>query len=172
MLLSYSMKGFRSVDNEVVVDLKSTNYKILSKTNVSQTGILKGALFVGKNGAGKSTMLSSVKLLLDLLFSKEELNLLSYFCLTSKKDKKIELNYTFFVRRSTVSYNITIEYGKTLLINENLYINKELIIDRKGSSGVFENGAAPIHATEIEPTRLFLRDLIDANYINVNKILF
>lgn len=172
MLLSYSMKGFKSVRNHVKVDLKSTNYKILSKSNVSNTGILKGALFVGNNGSGKSTMISSVKLLLDLMFSSAEIDLRNYFCLTNTEEKHIQLSYEFAVRSSNVVYELSVEYGKPLLIVEKLYVNQELLIDRVGSNGRYTNNDNPIHASNIEPTRLFLRDLYESNFLNGNKVLF
>lgn len=172
MLQSYTMSGFKSVRNNVRVDLKSTNYKILSKTNVSTSGILKGALFIGKNGSGKSTLLQSLKLLLDLMFNENEIDLRNYFCLTNTEEKHIKLNYEFYIRRASVTYNVDIEYGKPLLITEKLYINNDLLIDRLGSNGRYTNGSNPIHAVDIESNRLFLRDLYESNFLNGNKTLF
>ena len=172
MLLSYSMHGFKSVRNNIKVDLKSTNYKILSKSNVSNTGILKGALFIGQNGSGKSTMIQSVKLLLDLMFNENEIDLRNYFCLTNTEEKHIKLTYDFYIRSSNINYEIDIEYGKPLLITEKLYVNQELFVDRLGSNGRYSNDSNPVHATNIESNRLFLRDLYESNFLNGNKILF
>ncbi len=172
MLESYTIGGFRSANESVHVELKSTNYKILIKSNVSSLGILKGACFVGADGAGKSTMVAPLQLLLDLLFSDNEIDLRNYFCLTNVSEKRIKISYDFCIRRQHIHYDIDVEYGKPLLIVEKLYVNKELVIDRMGSNGRYTNGDNPVHAKDIEANRIFLRDLYESNFLNGSKVLF
>lgn len=172
MLESYTMSGFKSAKNVNHVELKSTNYKILIKSNVSSQGILKGALFVGANGAGKSTMVAPLYLLLELLFSENEIDLRNYFCLTHTDEKRIKLTYEFCIRRQHVKYDLDIEYGKPILIIEKLYVNNELLVDRMGSNGRYTNGDNPVHAKDIESNRIFLRDLYESNFLNGSKVLF
>ena len=170
MLSSFTMQGFRSIQNECRIELKSTNYKILSKTNVSNTGILKGCLFVGPGGSGKSNIQYALKLLLDLLFTDQNVDLRNYFCL-SDKDKKIVLNYHFLVRSCRIHYMIEVEYGKPMHVTEKVYVNEELCIERIGNSGRYISDVNPVRALHIEENELFVRDLYKHNVFIPNKVL-
>lgn len=170
MLTSFTLQGFRSVEKPCTIELKSTNYKILSRSNVSNTGILKGFLLVGPNGSGKSNIQSALKLLLDLLFTDNEIDFRNYFCLFSK-EKHIILTYNFLIRSCKIRYEIEIEYGKPIMVNEKLYINDELCIERIGNNGRYISDVNPVRATEIEENSLFVRELYLHNIFTPNKVL-
>ena len=59
MLKSVELRNFKSFHNKVKIDFEKTNYKTLLNTNVSGN-LLKGALFIGSNSCGKSTVLISI----------------------------------------------------------------------------------------------------------------
>ena len=73
MLKKITLDNFRSFKNRGTVELTKTNYNILSY-NAADNGVLKGCIFVGANGSGKSTIIRGIKLLLDLLFSEKNLD--------------------------------------------------------------------------------------------------
>ena len=66
MLTSITLKDYTTFVSKTIFDFKATNYKILENTNVGSNRILKGALFVGENASGKTQVLKSIVLLLDL----------------------------------------------------------------------------------------------------------
>lgn len=74
MLLKIILSNFKSFKNKTEIDFTKTNYKFLGDTNVTTSGILKGSMFVGANASGKSNIILSIKLLLDLLFKEREIN--------------------------------------------------------------------------------------------------
>ncbi|MBR3693047.1 MAG: ATP-binding protein [Erysipelotrichales bacterium] len=164
------MKGFRSIKNECKIELKSTNYKILSKPNVSNTGILKGFLLVGPGGCGKSNIQYGLKLLLDLLFTDTKVDYRNYFCL-SDKDKTISLHYHFLVRSCRIHYHIEVEYGKPMHVNERLYINDELWCERTDNTGRYISEVNPVRALHIDENELFVRELYKRNVFIPNKVL-
>ena len=66
MLVKLSMKNFKSFMDKSEIDLNATGYEILKDTNKTKDNILKGALIVGGNATGKSTVLKAIKFLLEL----------------------------------------------------------------------------------------------------------
>ena len=72
MLKSLKIKNFISFKNEIVIDFTKTNYTILPQNVNQENGILKGTMFVGGNGAGKSAIITALKLFMDLMFGVEE----------------------------------------------------------------------------------------------------
>ena len=73
MLRKLSINNFKCYSNETVFDFRKTNYKFLEKNTFGK--VLKGALFVGEHASGKTTILQSVKLLLELLFRESTCDL-------------------------------------------------------------------------------------------------
>lgn len=73
MLTKIKLKNFMSFRNETIIDVKATNYKFLSETNV-YNGVLKGLLFVGANASGKTNAIKSILFLFMMLFSNENFN--------------------------------------------------------------------------------------------------
>lgn len=133
MLTRLEIENFMSFKNRTILDLKSTNYKILNQTNLSDDGILKGAIFVGGNATGKTNIILALRVLLDLLFSEKRMNLGIYKCLFSDKDN-IYLAYEFNIKESKIEYQI--EYNtKAHSLNEKLFIDSKLQLERMGESG-------------------------------------
>lgn len=74
MLKKIKLDNYVTFINPTEIDFTATNYRFLEKENVGTNKILKGCLFVGENASGKTKILSSIKLLLDLLFKDKEIN--------------------------------------------------------------------------------------------------
>ncbi len=131
MLKKLKLKNYTTFINETVIDFKATNSKILEETNVGTNKILKGTLFVGENASGKTQVLLSIRLLLDLLFSKETLNIVRFKSLyTDVKDYTIE--YTFDINDEEIVYEIII--GIEGIISEKLRVEDKVLLERIGSN--------------------------------------
>lgn len=133
MLTKLEIENFKSFKNTTVLDFKSTNYKILRNTNVTEAGILKGAIFVGGNATGKSNVIAALKMLLDLLFKEKRMNLGAYKCLFSEMET-MRLYYQFEIQGSCIDYKI--EYNtKNKVIAEKLFVNEALMLERMDETG-------------------------------------
>ena len=117
MLTKITIENFKSFKESTTIDFHSTNYKILQKTNVYDDRILKGAIFVGGNAAGKTNVILAIKLLLDLLFKEKTINIGIYKCLFSE-NPDIKLNYEFDVERTTIKYEIEFNVQKKVLMEK------------------------------------------------------
>ena len=53
------LENFKSIKAPTLIDFRKTNYSILPQ-NISENEILKGAVFVGAIGIGKSTLLEAI----------------------------------------------------------------------------------------------------------------
>lgn len=167
MLTRYVIKNFKSFKNETVVDLTATNYKILSDINTFK-GVTKGALFVGANASGKSNVIIAVKLLLDLLFAKFDVNWGIYPCFFSE-DNQMFLEYEFNIENQKIIY--TIQYQKKeKLISEKLHLENDLMLNRIGSnaeSSITENKVY----NDISNDTLLLREIYFNTKFRGNDIL-
>ena len=132
MLTKMRIKNFGSFKQETTIDLKKTNYKILSDTNVSN-GVLKGGIFVGANASGKTTVIKAMAKLLRLLFKEEQPRFINDFCLFSD-DTNMILEYTFEISSSCIQYYIEYDRISDILI-EKLYLDGSILIDRIGDTG-------------------------------------
>lgn len=158
MLNKLILENYKSFKNRTIIDLNKTNYTILPQ-NVSESGILKGAIFVGANGSGKSNVLSSIRLLLGLLFKEKEIDMSMDLCLLSE-EKEYSLEYQFNIDGSDIIY----EFKKDTInkmIYEKLMLDDKCILDRKGlTAKVFINDEEKIfNDNHINPNSLFLRTL-------------
>ncbi len=132
MLTKLEIENFKSFKHKTVFDFESTNYKILRNINVTDDGVLKGAIFVGGNAAGKSNAILALSVLLDLLFRERRINLGAYKCLFSKRDT-MNLNYAFKIKGSQIVYQI--EYDtKNRMLSEKLLVNEEMLLERIGET--------------------------------------
>ena len=105
-MLSYvTMENFKSFKNKTRIDLKKTNYTILPQ-NVSDSDLLKGLVFVGANGSGKSTVLEAIRLLLNLMFAESNISLTMYKSLLTER-KDFTLGYGFIVNGDEIEYQIS-----------------------------------------------------------------
>lgn len=133
MLTKLEIENFKSFKDRTVLDFESTNYKILRDLNVTERGILKGAIFVGGNAAGKSNVMLSLRILLDLLFKERRINLASCKCLFSESDT-IRLYYQFNIQGSFIDYKI--EYNtKNKVIAEKLFVDDRPMLERMDEIG-------------------------------------
>lgn len=132
MLTKIELENFKSFKNRTIIDLQSTNYKILNNSNVNENGILKGAIFVGGNATGKTNVILSLKLLLDLLFREKLINIGTYKCLFSQ-ESNIKLSYEFIIDEEKIRYCIEYDTKEKSLI-EILYVNDKEVLNRIGKS--------------------------------------
>lgn len=100
MLKKITLDNFRSFKNRVTVELTKTSYNMLSH-NAADNGVLKGCIFVGANGSGKSTIIRGFKLLLDLLFSEKILDLGSFLCVFGER-RQYSVEYEFIVENEVI----------------------------------------------------------------------
>lgn len=106
MLVKLSMKNFKSFMEEAEIDLNATGYEILEDTNKNKDNILKGALFVGGNATGKSTILNAVRFLLELLVWQINLAPFNYLCLFNEAKGRMQLKYEFLINKEKINYEI------------------------------------------------------------------
>lgn len=132
MLTSIVLKNYTTFINETIFDFKATNYKILDKSNVGENRILKGALFVGENASGKTQVLNSIVLLLDLLLGNTEQNFIIKKSMYTK-GTKYSLNYTFNVNGNDIKYFV--EFESNAINSEKLFVNDVLKLERLQKSG-------------------------------------
>lgn len=168
MLTKMNIGNFKSFRKLTNIDFTSTNYKILEDTNISDNGVLKGAIFVGGNAAGKTNIILALKLLLDLLFKEKLVNIGQYKCLFSG-ESNIILYYEFNIEGNFIGYRIEYDYTKKFLL-EKLTLNGEIIVDRIGQSGKSTITENPIHEN-LDFQTLLLRTIYFNTKFNNNLIL-
>lgn len=156
MLTRIQIENFKSFKETTNIDFQSTNYKILSNTNVTDDGILKGAIFVGGNATGKTNIILAIKLLLDLLFREKIVNIKQYKCLFSKSDN-IKLYYEFNIDGNIINYGIEYDVQKQFMI-EKLLLNSESLLERIGKSGTTKITENPLH-DDLDNQSLLLRTI-------------
>jgi len=156
MISRITLQNFKSFKERTTIDLKRTSYKILEQTNVSKDQILKGALFVGGNATGKTNVVLSLKLLLELFFSDTLRPLEPYRCLFCP-DSTMQLAYEFIISGKKVELTISCDAKKHTMC-EKLAVDSETIIDRKGNTAECK---VPEHSiyNDIPDDHLFIREV-------------
>lgn len=128
-------------------------------------------MFVGGNGAGKSTILASIRLFLDMMFQEKEINLRQFICLmNSYPEFKIE--YTFHIMEEELTYILC--YNEVnMMIKEYLYENKVEILKREGNTAITHLGEREMTYNEefIKSDGLFLRTLHFNGSLAYNTVL-
>ena len=130
MLKSIKLDNYTTFINPTIIDFSATNYKFLDE-NIGNDKVLKGCLFVGENASGKTQILNSIKLLLDLLLGNKDINFVinkSFY--TRKNNYKLE--YDFVILSKEIKY--VIELNPDGFELEELYVNGESIIKRMGKN--------------------------------------
>lgn len=135
MLVKLSMKNFKSYMEQAEIDLNATGYEILNDTNKTNDNILKGALFVGGNATGKSTVLKAIRFLLELLVWQINIKPFNYLCFFKEAKGKMKLEYEFFINREFVNYEI--ECDEKGISKEKLCVSNKEIINRIGQNGIY-----------------------------------
>jgi len=156
MLKRITLENFKSFKNKTVIDMESTNYQILENRNVSNNKLLKGAIFVGGNATGKTNIILSLKVLLNLLFREKEIPLFTYKCLFSKEDI-IKLQYDFVIEGHEIEYLVEYDVLNKMLI-EKLYVDKKLMLDRLGNNAKNELSENRVF-TDLDNSTLLIRTI-------------
>ena len=171
MLKKVGIKNFKSFKNQTEIDLSKTNYNFLSQ-NVNKDGILKGCIFVGPNASGKSSVVLSIKLLLDFLFKERNIKLGVLKSLLSE-DESFSLTYSFVIDSQEVTYGFSINPDKPF-IEESLFVFYKMMMQRMGTSAksfiVNEQGVS-YDESDVDKETLFLRTLFFNTKFTSNKTL-
>lgn len=132
MLTGITLKNYTTFIEETTFDFRATNYKILEDNNVGDNRVLKGALFIGENASGKTQVLNSIVLLLNLLLENSEQNFIVKKSMYTN-GTKFSLSYTFNVRGNDIKYDVT--FASNLISSEKLFVNGEMKLNRLNNSG-------------------------------------
>ena len=167
MLKKIKLDNYTTFINPTEIDFSATNYKFLETENVGSNKILKGCLFVGENASGKTKILKSITLLLDLLFGNSEVDLMpnkSFY--TNKPTYKLE--YTFIEEGKEIIYLIELNLNE--IVSEKLIFDKQMILERLGNTAKFNLNDEKTF-NDISNKLLFLRRIyFDTNFYG-NEIL-
>ena len=167
MLKKIKLDNYTTFINPTEIDFSATNYKFLETENVGSNKILKGCLFVGENASGKTKILKSITLLLDLLFGNSEVDLMpnkSFY--TNKPTYKLE--YTFIEEGKEIIYLIELNLNE--IVSEKLIFDKQMILERLGNTAKFSLNDEKTF-NDISNKLLFLRRIyFDTNFYG-NEIL-
>lgn len=146
MLLSFKVKNFRSIKDEVVLDLQATSDSTMAKQAVFESGnvsLLKTAGIYGPNASGKSNILMAfyifrTMVLKSLAMSGNPLDLPSeYFKLSTKtQDKPSLFEITFLLDEKIFIYGFEINKKK---------VCKEWLKEKKGKKTLFERTGQTIN---------------------------
>ena len=135
MLVKLSMENFKSFMDKAEIELKATNYEILNETNKTKNNILKGALIVGGNATGISTVLKAIKFLLELLVWQINIVPFNYLCFFKESKGKMKLKYEFLIKNEIIRYEI--ECDEKGIYKEKLYVSEKERINRLGQNAVY-----------------------------------
>ena len=167
MLKKIKLDNYTTFIKPTEIDFSATNYKFLETENVGSNKILKGCLFVGENASGKTKILKSITLLLDLLFGNSEVDLMpnkSFY--TNKPTYKLE--YTFIEEEKEIIYLIELNLNE--IVSEKLIFDKQIILERLGNTAKFNLNDEKTF-NDISNKLLFLRRIyFDTNFYG-NEIL-
>lgn len=153
MLTSITLKDYTTFIKKTTFDFKATNYKILEESNVGDNRVLKGALFIGENASGKTQVLNSITLLLDLLLENSEQNFISKKSMYTK-GKKYSLSYSFLINNNNINYEVCFDGNK--IASEKLFVNNEQKLNRLGENGEV-NFTSEKQIREIDPSLSLLK---------------
>ena len=167
MLKKIKLDNYTTFIKPTEIDFSATNCKFLETENVGRNKILKGCLFVGENASGKTKILKSITLLLDLLFGNSEVDLMpnkSFY--TNKPTYKLE--YTFIEEEKEIIYLIELNLNE--IVSEKLIFDKQIILERLGNTAKFNLNDEKTF-NDISNKLLFLRRIyFDTNFYG-NEIL-
>lgn len=139
MLTKMVMENFYSFKERTEIDFRKTSYTICPE-NVSDSKILKGAVFVGANASGKTNIIKGIKYLLQWLFgvSDSERMFSRALCLFGTS-KKYKLEYTFEIQGNEIEYKIEINI-QSQEVYEELKINKDVYLRRDNNRAIINYG--------------------------------
>ncbi len=132
MITKIIIENFKSFDERQTFDLTKTKSIILDSTNCVGD-CLKGALIVGPNASGKSTVIKAIEVLLELLFRDNVVLTPLDSCLFSNKNN-IHLEYEFKFDDDKIAYLFEFDKNQTI-VRELLVLNGKTILERNGLGG-------------------------------------
>ena len=145
MLLNFKIKNFRSIKDEVVLDLQATSDKAMKESSLiedSNVSLLKSVAIYGSNASGKSNIMKAfvafrVMVLESLLRGNTTSSLPSeIFKLNTDMEKKPSFfEMTFLIQNEVYSYGF--EMTKQV-------ISKEWLKQKKGNKTLFERNEQEI----------------------------
>lgn len=154
MLTKMYLTNFLSFKDRTEFDFTASKYSILNKSNVYNNTILKGALFLGPNAAGKSNALKGISFIISMI-KGEGTSIPSYRCFFSN-NPITTVEYVFEFDNKKVNY--TIEYNvQTKLISERLLIDDLLVLERSENKGELRIGENITVDDQVDSETLFLR---------------
>ena len=154
MLAKMYLTNFLSFADRTEFDFTASKYSILGKTNVYDTELLKGALFIGPNASGKSNALEGLSFLIELV--KGDGASFENYCCTFAKTLFTTVEYEFVFSGKKVVYRI--EYNRReKVISEDLFIDSILVLKRNGTKGELRIGEIVTVDDQLDGDTLFLR---------------
>lgn len=154
MLTKMYLTNFLSFKERTEFDFTASKYSILSKTNVYENEILKGALFIGPNAAGKSNALKGISFIIKMI-KGEGTAFQSYRCFFAG-NSITTVEYEFVFDNKKIAY--VIEYNIQMnSISENLKINDITVLNRQGNIGELRIGQNVTIDEHVDGETLFLR---------------
>lgn len=135
MLTKLSLENFKSFMEKSELDFNATGYEILNDTNKAENNILKGALIVGGNATGKSTILYAMRFLLELLVWPINIPLGKYVCWFRESNQQATLKYEFLINNAIVNYKL--EFNEKEIISENLLLNNKEVLNRLKTNAIY-----------------------------------
>lgn len=154
MLAKMYLTNFLSFLERTEFNFTSSKYTILSETNVSDKGILKGALMIGANASGKSNALSGLKFIIELMKGDGVLfeQLRCYYTQTPIMSAEYEFVFSGQPVRYVISYNV-----QTKNLSEYLTINEKEVLNRAGNRGRLNIGDTEVIDDKLDAKTSFLR---------------
>ena len=172
MLTKMVLENFYSFKERTEIDLKKTSYTICPE-NVSDSKVLKGAVFVGPNASGKTNVIKGIRYLLQWLFGdSEENNMLgSAVCLFGDR-RAYNLEYSFDIDLEEIVYKIGVDLDEESIYEE-LTINKEIYLKRDDNKAIIYYGKDNIkeYEEDIPKDGSFLRSVYFNTKFAGNKLL-
>lgn len=153
MITKMILTNFLSFSDRTEFDFTATKYLFLSESNVNE-GILKGAMFIGPNAAGKTNALRGIGFLIRLLKGSGD-NFAKYHC-TFCRSSILKIEYEFFINEKTINYEITHD-AKSNQLSEDLRIEGKTVLTRNGSHGELSTDNYFAENNELDSNTLFLR---------------
>lgn len=154
MLTKMYLTNFLSFSERTEFDFTASKYSILDETNVSDNGILKGALFIGPNASGKSNALEGIAFIIKLI-KGEGVEFERYRCAFAKSSITT-IEYEFAFIGSKIEYKI--EYNvATKKISEDMLIDSVTVLKRNGTQGELRLGDTVTVDNQLDGDTLFLR---------------
>ncbi len=140
MLTNYTIENFKSFRDIVEFDLKANNETNLSEW-VSQEGVLRAIGMFGENGAGKSTSIKAIAVLIELLVEELDImgivpHILGKIYMDEDGETRVNIGmkthlvYEFLFDHKTVVYSVVFDTDKNIIEAEHVLINDKPIFER------------------------------------------